>query len=62
MICGVQFKIKVKLGREKYCLMAKNHFTKMMIEMPASEYLSLNHKLFKGNPTTIFKYLVIENN
>ena len=61
-IDGVQFKIKVKLGREKYCLMAKNNFTKMMIEMPTREYMTLNGNLFHGNPCAIFKHLTIEGN
>ncbi len=61
-IDGVQFKIKVKLGREKYCLMAKNNFAKMMIEMPAREYGALDGNLFRGNPCAIFKHLSIEGN
>jgi hypothetical protein len=57
----VQYKIKVKIGREKYCLMAKNNFTKLLMEMPVREYLSLNNTVFHGNPCAIFKYLVIDS-
>ena len=62
LLDGVQFKIKVKLGREKYCLMAKNNFAKLMIEMPAKEYASLNNNVFHSNPCAIFKHLAIEGN
>jgi hypothetical protein len=61
-IDGVQFKIQVKLGVEKYYLMAKNAHAKLMLEMPAQEYLKLHRSLLKGNPCGIFHYLTIDNN
>lgn len=52
----------MKLDREKYCLMAKNNHAKLLMEMPAKEYIDLNSNLFHDNPCAIFKHLAIEGN
>jgi hypothetical protein len=61
-IDGIQFKIKIKLSREVYCLMAKNNHTKLLLEMNAKDYLGFHQRELLGNPCNIFKYLMIENN
>jgi hypothetical protein len=61
-IDGIQFKIKIKLGRDIYCLLAKNAHTKLMLELSAKEYMRLQEKYLNSNPCNILKYLSIENN
>lgn len=61
-IDGVQFKIRVKIDEQRYCLMGKNAHAKVLVEMAAQEYLQLHRGLFKSNPCGIFNYLTLNNN
>jgi hypothetical protein len=61
-IDGVQFKIKVKMNGERYCMMGKNAHAKVLVEMGAQEYMQLHRGLFKNNPCAIFNYLTLNNN
>lgn len=61
-IQGIQFKIKIKLSKQKYTLLAKNSQTKLMLEMDTPDYMRLHLSLFSSNPCKIFSYLIIQDN
>lgn len=61
-IDGVQFKIKVKMDGNRYCLMGKNAHAKVLVEMAVQDYMQLHRGLFKSNPCAIFNYLTLNNN
>ena len=55
----MEYKVKIKLSKTHYHLFAKNHYTKVMIEMSYADYMKLHLGELRGNPCQIFKYLEV---
>ena len=59
-IDGIQFKIKIVIVNETYCLIGKNEHTDIILQMDEKEYWKLHNGELKENPCNIFQYLTIE--
>lgn len=57
----MEYKIKIKLSKTQYHLFAKNHYTKVMLEMSYGDYMKLHLGDLRGNPCHIFKYMEVRN-
>ena len=56
----MECKVKIKLSKTHYHLFAKNHYTKVMVEMAYGDYMRLHLGELRGNPCQIFKYLEVK--